>query len=309
MFSSQGFLKTLCQASLIGVIGCSGLNFLCQPASAESETEKIVNAYYNAGNGYCDAQMLATVWQTTPYNAKITAGKMILGYRAFPGSVPAKLSAVRREYAGRGICNFSSDFSYEDAVALAAYWKTSVATAKASLTRKLESGNLPLAKRVVKEARKSAQNPTQTQSGSYDTLSTLFTGKDKCLDIVNDGANNQLAMADCGNFSGQRWKIVPSKSNPGTYRLSTLFTGKDKCLDVVNDGTNNQLTMANCGKFTGQYWKILSSKRHPDTYRLTNLFTGKDKCLDIVNDGTNNRITMANCGDFSGQYWRKIATP
>jgi hypothetical protein len=259
MFSSQGFLKTLCQASLIGVIGCSGLNFLCQPASAESETEKIVNAYYSAGNGYCDAQMLATVWQTTPYNAKITAGKMILGYRAFPGSVPAKLAAVRREYAGRGICNFSSDFSYEDAVALAAYWKTSVATAKASLTRKLESGNLPLAKRVVKEARKSAQNPTQPQSGSYDTLSTLFTGKDKCLDVVNDGTNNQLIMANCGKFTGQYWKVSSSKRHPDTYRLTNLFTGKDKCLDIVNDGNNNRITMAPCGDFSGQYWRKIAT--------------------------------------------------
>ncbi len=38
-------------------------------------------------------------------------------------------------------------------------------------------------------------------------LQTEFTGSDKCLDIVNDGANNRLTMATCGDFSGQKWKI------------------------------------------------------------------------------------------------------
>ncbi len=158
MVNIQCLLKTLSQASLLGIVVFSGIDFLHQPVFAESQTERTVNAYYNAGNGYCDAQMLATVWQTNPYNAKITAGKMILGYSGYPGNVPAKLSALRREYAGRGICNYSSDFSYEDAVALAAYWKTSIATAKASLTSKLESGNLKLAKQVVSEARQSVKN-------------------------------------------------------------------------------------------------------------------------------------------------------
>jgi len=39
-------------------------------------------------------------------------------------------------------------------------------------------------------------------------LKTQFTGKDKCLDIINDGENNKPTMADCGNFSGQFWNIV-----------------------------------------------------------------------------------------------------
>jgi hypothetical protein len=38
-------------------------------------------------------------------------------------------------------------------------------------------------------------------------LRTEFTGTGKCLDIVNDGANNQLTMADCGDFSGQLWEL------------------------------------------------------------------------------------------------------
>jgi allophanate hydrolase subunit 2 len=86
-------------------------------------------------------------------------------------------------------------------------------------------------------------------------LQTQFTGKNKCLDIVNDGNNNQLTMADCGNYSGQFWSIKPT-GDRGSYRLQTQFTGKNKCLDIVNDGDNNQLTMADCGNYSGQFWKI-----------------------------------------------------
>lgn len=86
-------------------------------------------------------------------------------------------------------------------------------------------------------------------------LQTQFTGSNKCLDIVNDGKNNQLTMADCGNFSGQFWSIA---GQPGSYRLQTQFTGKNKCLDIVNDGTNNRLIMADCGNFSGQMWTILT---------------------------------------------------
>ena len=129
-------------------------------------------------------------------------------------------------------------------------------------------------------------------------LQTQFTGSNKCLDIVNDGKNNQLTMADCGNFSGQFWSI--QAAGQGSYRLQTQFTGNNKCLDIVNDGKNNQLTMADCGNFSGQFWSIAGQ---PGSYRLQTQFTGKNKCLDIVNDGTNNRLIMADCGNFSGQMW------
>ena len=41
-----------------------------------------------------------------------------------------------------------------------------------------------------------------------ETLRTEFTGSGKCLDIVNDGTNNKLTMAPCGNYSGQLWLIA-----------------------------------------------------------------------------------------------------
>jgi hypothetical protein len=42
--------------------------------------------------------------------------------------------------------------------------------------------------------------------GTPVRLRTQFTGQMKCLDIINDGQNNKLTMAACGNFTGQMWK-------------------------------------------------------------------------------------------------------
>ncbi len=91
-------------------------------------------------------------------------------------------------------------------------------------------------------------------SNSYYRLTTQWLGDGKSLDIVNDGTNNQIQMADTGAYSGQQWKIT-SLGN-GYYRLTTQWLGNGKSLDVVNDGTNNKLQMADTGDFSGQFWKF-----------------------------------------------------
>ena len=73
-------------------------------------------------------------------------------------------------------------------------------------------------------------------------LTTQLQGDGKSLDIINDGKNNQIQLADTGDFSGQYWAFVPV---PPTlyrrYKIITMFTGAT-CLTVVNDGKgNNQL--------------------------------------------------------------------
>ncbi|MBD2516748.1 RICIN domain-containing protein [Nostoc sp. FACHB-973] len=140
-----------------------------------------------------------------------------------------------------------------------------------------------------------------TAQSSDSRLRTQFTGSDKCLDIINDGLNNKLTMAACGNFSGQLWSIKPSKYK-GYYYLRTQFTGKNKCLDIINDGVNNKTIMATCGNFSGQLWKI-EPTQSAGFFRLKTQFTGKNKCLDIINDGVNNKTIMADCGNYSGQFW------
>jgi hypothetical protein len=45
----------------------------------------------------------------------------------------------------------------------------------------------------------------------YYRFTTQWQGDGKSLDIVNDGKNNQVILADTGNFSGQIWRITKTK--------------------------------------------------------------------------------------------------
>ncbi len=56
--------------------------------------------------------------------------------------------------------------------------------------------------------------------GKY-RLTTQFTGPNKALDVINDGTNNELQMADLGNYSGQYWTLTKSNN---WYRLTNDFT-------------------------------------------------------------------------------------
>lgn len=153
-----------------------------------------------------------------------------------------------------------------------------------------------------------AVNARAEQNRFRNTL----TGANKCLDIIDDGENNKLTMATCGNFAGQRWSITVDKTSPKNYRLQTPFAGADKCLEVVNDGSNNQLTMATCSDSAGQLWTIAANKMNPGYSgysRLRSELTGADKCLEIVNDAKNNQLTMATCGKIARQSWSITQTP
>ncbi|MGB0840283.1 MAG: hypothetical protein ACPGXL_09095, partial [Chitinophagales bacterium] len=76
-------------------------------------------------------------------------------------------------------------------------------------------------------------------SDKYYRLTTKWQGKDKSLDVVNDGKNNKLQLANTGNYTGQYWRI--EKLPNGYYRLTTKWKGEGKSLDVMNDGRNNRL--------------------------------------------------------------------
>jgi hypothetical protein len=138
------------------------------------------------------------------------------------------------------------------------------------------------------------------QAGTY-RLTNTFTGPGKCLDIVNDGRNNQLNLAACGNYSGQQW-VMTDRDAQGYQAMRTEFTGAGMCLDVVNDGRNDRLNMASCGNFTGQRWHAEPAGN--GYVRLKTQFTGQNRCLDVVNDGPNDKVRMAPCGNFSGQLWK-----
>jgi hypothetical protein len=75
----------------------AGMNLRQPSAFAQSEDQRILNAYFNAGYGYCDAQMLGEFWGLNPVQAKMLAGKGLLGYRGFARNIPSKLTAARRQ--------------------------------------------------------------------------------------------------------------------------------------------------------------------------------------------------------------------
>ncbi len=67
-------------------------------------------------------------------------------------------------------------------------------------------------------------------AGDYVKMSTEGS-PDLCLDIINDGTNNQLQLAKCSNVSGQSWKAT--KSTRST-KLTSLWRGEDQCLAVAD---------------------------------------------------------------------------
>lgn len=81
-----------------------------------------------------------------------------------------------------------------------------------------------------------------------------FSGVDMCLDVVNDGGNNQVHMASCANVSGQQWRMEQAGRGSG-LRLWNQFTGDNMCLDIVNDGSG-RVQLAACGDYSGQYWHV-----------------------------------------------------
>lgn len=134
----------------------------------------------------------------------------------------------------------------------------------------------------------------------YYRLTTQWQGDGKSLDVVNDGNNNRLQLANTGNYSGQFWKFT--NLGGGFYRMTTQWQGDGKSLDVINDGNNNQIQLANTGNYSGQFWKVQSMGN--GYYRLTTQWQGEGKSLDVVNDGINNRLQLAATGNYSGQYWK-----
>ena len=50
----------------------------------------------------------------------------------------------------------------------------------------------------------SKENPGYS---GYYLLKNELTGQDKCLDVIDDGRNNRLTIAECSQVSGQSWKI------------------------------------------------------------------------------------------------------
>ena len=100
------------------------------------------------------------------------------------------------------------------------------------------------------DSQKWITKPIENTPHFYNIQNIENQSKNKCVDIINDGTNNKLTIAECGNYSGQQWLIPNENSNS----FQNNFSGMNNCIDIVNDGVNNQLIMNPCGNYSGQEW-------------------------------------------------------
>lgn len=141
---------------------------------------------------------------------------------------------------------------------------------------------------------------SQTFENGFYRLTNKWIGDGKSLDVINDGTNNKLQLAESKGVTGQWWKLTPVGN--GYYRLTTQWLGTDRSLDVVNDGINNKLQLAASGNASGQFWKVTAAGG--GYFRLTTKWLGDERSLDVVNDGQRNKIQLAETAEVTGQYWK-----
>jgi hypothetical protein len=125
-------------------------------------------------------------------------------------------------------------------------------------------------------------------------------GMSGCLDIRNDGVNNNVpVLAKCENVSGQNWRV--KDRGDGYVKLTTEWGGRGICLDIRNDGKgNNRPVLAACANAAGQNWKLT-----PDGsgMRMTTEWRGDQMCLDLLRTKQSTETILTPCRDRAEQRW------
>ncbi len=104
-------------------------------------TEEDLNAYFGSGTSYCDARTLAAYWKVDLTEAKARIGAEFS--RGSARKVELQLQQARKKLKGkkRVVCEFwETNYSYEDAEALAGAWGVDVEQAKARVGREVSLG-------------------------------------------------------------------------------------------------------------------------------------------------------------------------
>ncbi len=101
-----------------------------EPIPQPAQAEDYALTFLNFGHTYCDAQMLA--WASglpDPYAAKVVFGRNLSEGRKIYGDI--EKAHAQAKSMGKMPCDYySSDFGYNDADTLAAYWGVEVEEAK-----------------------------------------------------------------------------------------------------------------------------------------------------------------------------------
>ena len=96
--------------------------------------------------------------------------------------------------------------------------------------------------------------PHEDHDGTYK-LCTWFLGTSKCMDIYRVD-KTKPHLADEGNYSGQKWRIVPWLKNgnwDGTYKLWNTYSGDEMFLDTKE---NSRMPFLRDGNHSGMHWTI-----------------------------------------------------
>lgn len=96
--------------------------------------------------------------------------------------------------------------------------------------------------------------PHPDNDGTYK-LCTWFLGTQKALDVYGDD-KSQPHLADEGNYSGQKWNIVPwmrCGTWDGTYKLWNMYGGDEMFLDTYS---GSHAPFVGVGDHTGKHWSI-----------------------------------------------------
>lgn len=105
-------------------------------------------AAFAASNfSYCDAKVLAAMWETSVENAKSSIGHKILG-----GQESMATEAVGEAFArpNKPACQFyETKYTYADAEAMAAFWGIDVSETKDRITNKVNFGNAELVDQML----------------------------------------------------------------------------------------------------------------------------------------------------------------
>jgi hypothetical protein len=107
---------------------------------AEAEA---VNAFYNAGLSYCDAEILAASWSIDTWEAKITLGMKINAGYSMEDIQSTYLSPARQQYTNNNqVCElYETNFTGADAERLACFWGVGLEESKARIAQKVTHGS------------------------------------------------------------------------------------------------------------------------------------------------------------------------
>jgi hypothetical protein len=109
--------------------------------------------------------------------------------------------------------------------------------------------------------------PVAGQAGWYH-LQSKGAGKSKCLEannpVTGSAKGGSSFMDNCGNVTGQLWKLELVSSNNGDYiyRLRSYAHGNDRSLEGNKpDGSRTGITfMDTTQDVTGQKWRLVRVK-------------------------------------------------